>query len=131
MLHTRLQEALEMKTKHRSLLNRFTVKLSPDIVQQWMDMIDAWEGDHTRPNPYEEPRSGASNFSTPMSRNLKHISGTTMAQVRLKFAQEELEEAKKGIEPLHEITTNAFIQVGLELEEQQYVADFGLASLCV
>ena len=62
MLHTRLQEALEMKTKHRSLLNRFTVKLSPDTVEKWTAMIDSWDEDHTRPNPYEEPLIGALNL---------------------------------------------------------------------
>jgi len=52
-----------------------------------------------------------------------------MAHVRLKLAQEELEEAEAGVEPIHEISANAFIQVGLELEEQQYVDKFWPLSL--
>ena len=44
-----------------------------------------------------------------------------MAQVRLELAHEELESAKTGISPAHEISPSAFLQTGLELEEQQYV----------
>jgi hypothetical protein len=43
----------------------------------------------------------------------------TEAEVRLKFAQEEEEEAKNGVPALHEVTPSSFITAGLELEEQQ------------
>jgi hypothetical protein len=39
--------------------------------------------------------------------------------VRLQFANEEAEEAKKGGAALHEVTPSSFIVAGLELEEQQ------------
>jgi hypothetical protein len=45
----------------------------------------------------------------------------TMANIRLELAKEELEEAKMGAELAHNISPNIFLQVGLELEEQQYV----------
>jgi hypothetical protein len=41
--------------------------------------------------------------------------------VRLQFATEEAEEAKKGGPALHEVTPSSFIVAGLELEDQQYV----------
>jgi hypothetical protein len=51
-----------------------------------------------------------------------------MAQVRLELANEELVEAKKGSELSHEVSPNVFLQVGLELEEQQYVLYFSVFS---
>jgi hypothetical protein len=46
-----------------------------------------------------------------------------MAEVRLELAKEELESAKWGT-PTHGTSPNIFLQVGLELEEQQCVALF-------
>jgi hypothetical protein len=40
-------------------------------------------------------------------------------EVRLQFAKEEEEEAKKGMPALHEVTPSGFVAAGLELEEQQ------------
>jgi hypothetical protein len=42
-----------------------------------------------------------------------------MASVRLELAQEELNEAKQGAIQIHDVSINTFLQVGLELEEQQ------------
>jgi hypothetical protein len=47
------------------------------------------------------------------------MSVMTMAQVRRELAEEELEKAKQGPAPLHDVSPNMFLQVGLELEEQQ------------
>jgi hypothetical protein len=45
--------------------------------------------------------------------------GLTEAQVHLKFTQDEVEEAKRGVQALHDISPSKFIAVGLELEEEQ------------
>ena len=42
-----------------------------------------------------------------------------MAQVRRELAEEELDRAKQGFAPVHDVLPNMFLQVGLELEEQQ------------
>jgi hypothetical protein len=46
----------------------------------------------------------------------------TEQDVRLQFATEEAEEAKKGGPMLHEVTPSGFVVAGLELEDQQYVS---------
>ena len=43
----------------------------------------------------------------------------SMSAIRLQLATEEAEEAKEGILPPHEVTPGVFLQVALELEEQQ------------
>ena len=52
-----------------------------------------------------------------------------MTQVRLELAEEELAASKTGSGPVHEVSANTFLQVGLELEEQQYVRTQYLSSL--
>jgi hypothetical protein len=42
-----------------------------------------------------------------------------MAEVRLELAKEEMKEAEGGHMQLHETSPNVFLQIGLELEEQQ------------
>ena len=56
-LHTWLQEAIEMKFKHETILTHFTAKFSPDVMETWITMINAWDLDHTKRNPYEEPQN--------------------------------------------------------------------------
>jgi hypothetical protein len=53
-----------------------------------------------------------------MSRLITMLVGLTEAQVRLKFTQEEVEEAKHGIQALHDVSPSKFIAVRLELEEE-------------
>jgi hypothetical protein len=47
------------------------------------------------------------------------ITGTTIAQVHKELALEEVEDARRGVIYLHDISPNTFLKVGLELEEQQ------------
>jgi len=44
-----------------------------------------------------------------------------MTHVCLELAREDLAAAKTGVEPIHKVSASSFLQVGLELEEQQYV----------
>ncbi|KAJ7912879.1 hypothetical protein B0H13DRAFT_2326934 [Mycena leptocephala] len=71
-------------------------------VPGWKQMVEDFENNSTKPNPYE----------------IK-IVGLTEAQVCLKFTQEEAEEAKRRMPALHDISPSKFIAVGLELEEEQ------------
>jgi hypothetical protein len=48
-----------MRAKHTGLLDRFTAKFSPEVVDKWTSMIEDWDSDMTKPNPYEEPHTGA------------------------------------------------------------------------
>ncbi|KAJ7138999.1 hypothetical protein C8R44DRAFT_938433 [Mycena epipterygia] len=67
-------------------------------VAEWKAMIDAFNDDDTKPNPYELPKSGVSEHD-----------------VRLQLAEEEA----KDLSPIHNVSPSAFIRAGLELEEQQ------------
>jgi hypothetical protein len=44
-----------------------------------------------------------------------------MTEVRLELANEENEDAARGRETLHEVSTGKWLTIGLDLEEQQCV----------
>ena len=52
-----------MSAKHEGFLTRFTARFSPEVIEKWSAMIDAWDADQTKPNPYEEPQIGMHNLS--------------------------------------------------------------------
>ena len=47
----------------------------------------------------------------------------SMASEKLRLSEEEALEAAQGKLPAHEVTPGVFLQVGLELEDTQYVCD--------
>jgi len=47
-----------MRAKHEGLLTQFSGKFEPLIIEKWRMMIEAWEMDAAKPNPYEEPQKG-------------------------------------------------------------------------
>ncbi|KAH9911955.1 uncharacterized protein BXZ73DRAFT_56696 [Epithele typhae] len=72
-------------------------------VSQWEADLEAWQDDPTSaPDPYEEPRPTV-----------------TLKAVRLQIAEEEAIERRNGSLPPHEVSPGVFLQVGLDLEEQQ------------
>jgi len=53
-LGVQLWQACEMKAKHGDLLSMFSAKFTPEVVNQRTAMIEAWDLDSSKPNPYEE-----------------------------------------------------------------------------
>lgn len=48
-----------MYTTHQQLFEEFTATFPPEVVAGWGQMITEWEGDMSKPNPYEEPAKGS------------------------------------------------------------------------
>ena len=46
-------------------------------------------------------------------------SGITEAEVKLKFAEEELASAARGVPSVHNVSPSSFVYAGLDLEEEQ------------
>ncbi|RDX40145.1 hypothetical protein OH76DRAFT_1423890 [Lentinus brumalis] len=88
-----LHEARTMHAKQRRAFQEYSTTFGESVLAQWESMVKTWEGDMSKPDPYEEP-------TTRLSQNA----------VRRQLATEEAAEKEAGILP-----------VGLELEEQQRV----------
>ncbi|KAI0055824.1 hypothetical protein BV25DRAFT_1815103, partial [Artomyces pyxidatus] len=92
---------IEKQTKQ---FNELNATFPVEVTARWEKMIRDWDDDSRCPNPYHEPTTADAS-----------------ADVRLELAQEEAEEAARGQLSLHEMSASVFLNVGLELEEQQYV----------
>ncbi|KAH6904722.1 hypothetical protein BKA70DRAFT_1373432 [Coprinopsis sp. MPI-PUGE-AT-0042] len=96
--------AVHMQEKQAQQHEQFTGSFPTALADQWEAVAIAWEADHSQPNPYEE----------------EEIT-TTLQDVCLALAQEEVEEMQSGGPILHTKSMLAFLTAGLDLEEQQYV----------
>jgi len=47
-----------MKAKHEDIFKQFSATFAPPVIKPWTSMVEHWESDPLKPNPYEEPRSG-------------------------------------------------------------------------
>ncbi|KAF7341813.1 hypothetical protein MSAN_02036300 [Mycena sanguinolenta] len=101
ILRRRLDAARKEQASQRQAFELFSLQQAVQV-PEWKRIVEEYEADNTQKNPY----------------SLK-ISGLTEAEVKLQFATEEEEEAKKGFPALHEVSRSGFITAGLELEDQQ------------
>ncbi|KAH9884045.1 hypothetical protein C8Q73DRAFT_661408, partial [Cubamyces lactineus] len=99
-----LRQAAQIAHKQRRLFNEFTATFPPDVVKEWERVIALWNVNPGHgADPYEEPETT-----------------TTISKVRLELAKEEAADAAVNPEVL-DMSPSVFIQVGLDLEDQQYV----------
>lgn len=57
-LLTQLVKAINMEKRHREAFEKFTTTFPSDVVAKWDKMVDDWDADISKPNPYEEPVAG-------------------------------------------------------------------------
>jgi hypothetical protein len=108
-----------MKVKKEAAHARFTAGFAPEVIDKWTAMVEAWDSDPQKPNPYEEVGKGSFSWLSICHLLLLFVLASTMAQVRHELAEEELVKARQGVGPIHDVSPNKFLQAGLELEEQQ------------
>ncbi|KAJ7875574.1 hypothetical protein B0H14DRAFT_2568720 [Mycena olivaceomarginata] len=110
LLKKRLLRAIPERNFQRDSLATFTENQA-DHVAGWMAMVEAFEEDSTKPNPYELPKSGA-----------------TEHDIRKDLVQEEATAEAGGLLPIHNVSPSAFIIAGLDLEERQRRIKVAVAS---
>lgn len=44
-----------MQAAHRATFENFNATLSPEVTKEFKVMVDEWDADKEKPNPYEEP----------------------------------------------------------------------------
>ncbi|KAJ7066666.1 hypothetical protein C8F01DRAFT_1208764 [Mycena amicta] len=114
-----LDVAEEELVKQQEAFDHFTEEQS-DSVDEWRDMVEAFEGDGSKKNPYEATMKGAL-FPKLQRIYMTNTSiGLTEAQVRGKLEEEEEKEEADDRRPrIHEVGPVAFIVAGLEAEDEQ------------
>lgn len=118
----RFKDASVMRQKHREAFDTFSNTFSPRTILQWTKMVEAWLGDRTKPNPYEEPSNSESQMFACCFSLLNFGSlATTLQDVRLELAKEDADAMVAGATQPHSTSPTAFLMKGLELEESQCV----------
>jgi hypothetical protein len=57
-LHSKLKEAIPMTKKHCALLNALSATFSASTVAEWTQMVEDWQEDPLKPDPFEEVTLG-------------------------------------------------------------------------
>ncbi|KAJ7899873.1 hypothetical protein B0H13DRAFT_1883591 [Mycena leptocephala] len=101
-LKKRLLRTILERNSQCDTLTTFT-EHQAEHVGGWKAMVEVFEVDNTKPNPYELPKLG-------INKNNVHMD----------LAKEEAVEQEGGLLPIHNVSPSAFILAGLDLEEQQH-----------
>jgi len=125
----KIKEAVPEGNDHRidfEELSRSLKQKFPEQVALWMQQVEAWEADSSRPNPFEVKSEGEFNFNNTLftsSQSCSNFSGITQASIRKQLAKDEAQESADESElRLHpDVTPSILIGAGIDLEDQQYV----------
>ena len=114
-----LLKALLMKEKHTSENRKFDATLSTELRQKWLMMIQSWESDKSKPNPYMHTEKGIFYCCIAIPRAYVPPA-SNLAEVRRKLAEaDEVALRRDGITPPLQVPGSVFIRSGLEIEDQQ------------
>jgi len=114
-----------MKTKHEDIFAQLSATFSSAIVEKWLKMVEIWEADPTKPNPYEEPESGMiilwyykASYVTDEETEI------TLQDVRLQLLKEEAVELREGSKDMtlphnHDMSLTGLITTGFDIEDRQ------------
>ncbi|EIN06473.1 hypothetical protein PUNSTDRAFT_136333 [Punctularia strigosozonata HHB-11173 SS5] len=90
---------LEEGLKHHAVLEDFSQRFDVETIRGWELMIEQWESDPTKPNPYEEIEEAVN-----------------VNKLRQELAKEEEESIDMHKTALHEISPSAFVQQARKLK---------------
>lgn len=84
-------------------------------------MVNEWEANPSRPNPYISTEHGKRFLTLHNECGLIVLSpASKVSAARLRLTQEETAETERGKDALNKISASVFVCMGLELEDQQY-----------
>lgn len=110
VLKNRLVVGVKALELHRGLFDKFNLSLKENLgvetMEGWETEVKEWEGDHSKPCPYESTVKGE----------------RTLKEVQLELGQEELEEMSRGGGVVQDSSVCVFVVMGLEIEESQCVS---------
>ena len=111
-----------MSVKQKDVFNQLSATFPSTTVKRWELKITTWEANPKAQTPYAEPEGGKSFCCDFFMLSLRFFEATTLQDVRLALAKEEAAQVALGNLPGHKMSLSAFLIVGFELEDTQYVA---------
>jgi hypothetical protein len=108
-----------MRTKHKELFVKFDATFKRATVEVWEKMVQEWERDNEKPNPYAEPINSTYFIYSSMYCLMCIPLATTEHDIRLQLLEEEVADSSQGVLLPHDTSPSLVLRTGLELEEQQ------------
>jgi len=50
----RIADAIKMQAKHEEIFEKFSARFDETLIEKWKKIVEAWEADPSKPNPYKE-----------------------------------------------------------------------------
>ncbi|KAK0467431.1 hypothetical protein IW261DRAFT_1613021 [Armillaria novae-zelandiae] len=100
----KIKDAVPKASDHEDRFKRFTASLPQSDVVKWTEMVEAWEVDRNKPNPFA-----------------RTVASTTEAAMRLQLAREDAQDEIAGLDgdALHTTSPKGMISQGIQLESSQ------------
>ncbi|KAK0505477.1 hypothetical protein EDD18DRAFT_1305540 [Armillaria luteobubalina] len=112
----KLKDAVPKASEHEDRFEQFTKSLPQQDVAKWTEIVEAWEADRTKLNPFA-----------------RTVANKTEAAMRLQLAQEDAQDELAGLDgdEFHTMSPKDMISQGIQLEGSQIAwlnKDLGLHS---
>ena len=121
-LRTKLRRAIVEMNKQVGQSQTFTSSLPQETVTQWELMVETWNRDRMKPNPYELVASSTYfSLMTLVHADLTSDADRTQADVCQELIEAERVAVLNGELPVHTTSASSFLAVGFEIEDTQYV----------
>jgi hypothetical protein len=102
------------------IFEKFSATFPPEMVAQWVQMVEHWEGDPKAPNPHNEPEQCKSFSHLICFQTITDITtATTLQNVCLELAQNETVQLASGHVPRHKVSMMGFFSMGFDIKDQQ------------
>ncbi|KAK0230564.1 hypothetical protein IW262DRAFT_1478045 [Armillaria fumosa] len=103
LLH-KIKDAMPKASEHEDQFECFTASLPQSDVAKWTEMVEAWEVDRNKPNPFA-----------------RTIASKTEAAMHLQLAREDAQDETAGLngDVLHTTSPKGMISQGIQLESSQ------------
>lgn len=121
----RANVAIVERKKHRDAFHEFHAALGPAMTKPWLKMVEAWEADQDKPNPFEVPAQGTVPIDDLFYASTGLLTcdsdGEAMRKIRKELAAEDEMDVDDDIDLHRDISPSQFIFQGLEIEDSQCV----------
>lgn len=119
-LDRNLLRSLAWSKSQREVANLISGSYTVEVVEKWHKMRNDFDGDSSKPNPYEEVEKRTSGFLLCLGvPSLTSFVDCTMAQLRLELLKEELKQTSgTGDTRPHKVSAGAFFRKAIEIEDR-------------
>ena len=121
-----------MSERCEETCHEFERQTSAETVKEWREMKRSWEQDPSKADPYKVTEKCGSRQQPLLGRadRCLQFTAASIDAVKRKLAEAEALELATGSQIPHKLHPSSFVQMGLEIQDQQYDASLSLRCTC-